>query len=160
MTEMGCGIFHCNNGTLTGTTPSGQSSPGSNDNEWVLLIPQNSRTGGSPSDDLDPTHNEFPGYVNILDTCWEWDLTQMHWCSRRILQLHPTGYCTVSLTTISNSCKYIIEQTGLFSLGKQTSVGEGKTLNSKPEECCSGESVAYWFISLPHLHPNRFQIDR
>ena len=30
-----------------------------------------------------------------------------------------------------------VGQTGLSSLGKATSQGEGKTLNSKSEECCS-----------------------
>ena len=32
---------------------------------------------------------------------------------------------------------------GLSSAGGVTSLGEGKTLNSKPEGCCSGESVAH-----------------
>ena len=33
----------------------------------------------------------------------------------------------------------------LFSYTKATNLGEGKTLNSKPEECYSGESVAHWW---------------
>ena len=39
-------------GTLKGTTTSGQSGPESNYNERVLHIPQSSRTGASSSDDL------------------------------------------------------------------------------------------------------------
>ena len=38
--------------TLTDTTSPDQSWTGSNDNEEVLLIPQSSMTGTSPSDDL------------------------------------------------------------------------------------------------------------
>ena len=32
----------------------------------------------------------------------------------------------------------IIREIGLSSFGRMTSLGEGKTLNSKPEECSSG----------------------
>ena len=35
-------------GTLAGSTNSGQSGPGSNGNEGVLYIPQNSRAGALP----------------------------------------------------------------------------------------------------------------
>ena len=38
--------------TLSGTTTLGQSGPGSNGNEGVLLIPQSSKAGASPSDCL------------------------------------------------------------------------------------------------------------
>ena len=34
-------------------------------------------------------------------------------------------------------------QTGLFSSGKATCLGEGKTLNLKPEECCWEESLVH-----------------
>ena len=37
-------------GTLTGTTTLSQNGSGSKGNEEVLLIPQSSRTEGSPSD--------------------------------------------------------------------------------------------------------------
>ena len=36
--------------TLIGTTAPGQSGSGSKGNEGILHIPQNSRTGASPSD--------------------------------------------------------------------------------------------------------------
>ena len=39
-------------GTLTDTTTSGQSGPGSNGNEGVLYIPQRTKTEPSPSDRL------------------------------------------------------------------------------------------------------------
>ena len=44
--------------TLSGASTPGQSGPGSNDNEGVLHIPQNSRTGASPSDGL----RSYPEY--------------------------------------------------------------------------------------------------
>ena len=50
-------------GTLTGTTTSGQSRPGSNDNEGVLHIPQSSRTRASSSDAV---------YCHIQDTSSVW----------------------------------------------------------------------------------------
>ena len=43
---------------------------------------------------------------------------------------------------------------GFPSIGRTTILGEGKTLNSKPEECCSGKSVAHcWTILLLSASP-------
>ena len=39
---------------------------------------------------------------------------------------------------------YMGEIVGFSSIGKTTSLGEGKTLNSKPKEYYSGESVRHW----------------
>ena len=44
---LGSSIWHID-GTVTDTTTLGQSGPGSNGNEEVLYICQNSRTGTSP----------------------------------------------------------------------------------------------------------------
>ena len=52
--------------TLTGTTPLGQSGPGSNENEGVLHIPQSSRTGASPSNGL-VSYPEHSLGVNLLN---------------------------------------------------------------------------------------------
>ena len=41
----------------------------------------------------------------------------------------------------------IVEQTRLSSLGRATNLGEGK-LNTKPEECCSGEPVEHCRITF------------
>ena len=41
----------------------------------------------------------------------------------------------------------IEKPTGLCSLNKATSI-EGKALNSKPEECCLGESIVYFCTIL------------
>ena len=38
--------------TLSGATTSGQNEPGNDDNEWVLSIPQNSKTEALPLDCL------------------------------------------------------------------------------------------------------------
>ena len=42
----------------------------------------------------------------------------------------------------------IVGYIGLFSIVKTTSLGEGKTLNSKPEKCSSRKSVALWCTIL------------
>ena len=42
----------------------------------------------------------------------------------------------------------IVGQTRLSSIGHETSREEGRHLNSKPEECCFGESVTHWFTIL------------
>ena len=59
--------------TLTGATTRGQSGPGSNGNEGVLLIPQSSKAGASPSD----------GLVSYLGPSLR--------CSQCILQPQATG---------------------------------------------------------------------
>ena len=46
-------------GTLTGTITLGEDGPGSDGNEGVLHILQNSRTEASPSDGLVP----YPGHL-------------------------------------------------------------------------------------------------
>ena len=43
-------FFGLIDGNLTGTTILGQSGAESNGNEWVLHIPQSSKTGVLPSD--------------------------------------------------------------------------------------------------------------
>ena len=45
-------------GTLTNTTTPGQNRPGSNDVHGMLHIPQSSKTGASPSDNL----MSYPGH--------------------------------------------------------------------------------------------------
>ena len=42
----------------------------------------------------------------------------------------------------------IVGQTSLSSLGRAIVLGQGKRLNSKPEECYSRESMAHWYIIL------------
>ena len=53
-----CSICFLNR-TLSGATTPGQSGPKSNSNEGVLHIPQISKAGASPSDDL----ALYPGYT-------------------------------------------------------------------------------------------------
>ena len=56
--------------TLSGATTPGQSGPGSNGNEGILQIPQNSTTGILPLDCL----VSYPGYllkVRVLPLCRE-----------------------------------------------------------------------------------------
>ena len=48
---------------------------------------------------------------------------------------------------ISTSGK-ILGQIGISRVGRVTSLTEGKPLNSKPEECCSEESMAHWCTIL------------
>ena len=45
--------------TLSGVTTPSKNGPGSNGNEEVLYIPQDSKTGASPSDCL----MSYPGYL-------------------------------------------------------------------------------------------------
>ena len=54
------------NGTLIGITTLGQSGPGSNGNEWVLHIPQSSKTGASPSNGLVSHQDTHGGGVLLL----------------------------------------------------------------------------------------------
>ena len=51
--------------TLPDATTPGQSWPGSNDNEGVLHIPQNSKARASPSDGL----MSCPGHSWVLPLC-------------------------------------------------------------------------------------------
>ena len=64
---------------LPGAITPGESGPGSNSNEGVL-IPQNARTEALPSDDL----------VSYLVHLLGRDLTPLQWYSRCILQPSPT----------------------------------------------------------------------
>ena len=68
-------------GTLKGTTISGQSGRGSNCTEGVLHIPQSLIIGALPSDDL----------VSYLGHSFVICLTPVKRCSRRILQPKPNG---------------------------------------------------------------------
>ena len=53
----------------------------------------------------------------------------------------------ISLKTVMNTSlrllalSKIVGKTELFSFCKTTDLGEGLILNSKPDECCPGESV-------------------
>ena len=68
-------------GILMGTSPPGQSGPGSNSNERVLHIPQTSGIGASLSD----------GLVSYPEHSLIWGLTPLQRCSRCILQPQPTS---------------------------------------------------------------------
>ena len=76
-----CSIWPIDSAQLGVTTP-GQSGSGSNGNEGVLHIPQISKAGASPSDDLlsYPEHLLGGG-----------SLTPQQRCRRCILQPLPTG---------------------------------------------------------------------
>ena len=79
---MTCSIWSIS-GTLTGTTTSSQSGPGSNGNEGVFHIPQSSRTETSLSD----------GLVSYLGYLLGWvSLTPQQKCCQHILQLQPTKW--------------------------------------------------------------------
>ena len=66
-----CSIWPQNR-TLLGATTSGQSGPGSNDNEGILYIPQISKTRSSPSDGLmSYEEHSFGGGSAVLLLCWD-----------------------------------------------------------------------------------------
>ena len=64
-----------------------------------------------------------------------------------------TSWERLKSTSSPFSNELIIEQIKFFTHVKATSWGEGKTLNSEPEEYCSGESGAHLCtILLPSAH--------
>ena len=68
-----------------------------------------------------------------------------HWMQLSVIVRIPNrkGHTVYYIYIRNQAMSKIVGLIGLSSLGGATSLGEGKTLNSKPEKYCSRESVAH-----------------